>query len=98
MDTLIQRLQPSFGTTFTIERELAGEGMSRVFVARESALDRQVVIKTLDLEAATAGSGERFRREVSIIAKLQHPHIVPLLTAGADDTRAEVAGVTAIAP
>jgi serine/threonine-protein kinase len=86
MDILTQRLQASLGGAFTIDRELAAGGTSRVFVARENALDRQVVIKTLDLEMPAAGSAERFRREVSTIAKLQHPHIVPLLTAGGDDT------------
>ena len=62
--------------------------MSRVFLARDRALDRQVVIKTLDLagDAVATTSAERFRREVRTIAKLQHPHIVPLLTAGGDDT------------
>ena len=60
--------------------------MSRVFVARDAALDRQVVVKTLDLEASAAGSAERFRRGVKTIAKLQHPHVVPVLTAGGDDS------------
>jgi len=88
MDTLAQRLQASLGDAFTIGRELGGGGMSRVFLARERALDRQVVIKTLDLaaDAVATTSAERFRREVRTIAKLQHPHIVPLLTAGGDDT------------
>src|SRR5215218_5680391 len=85
MDTLARRLQASLGDAFTLERELGGGAMSRVFVARERALERQVVIKTLDLEASSA-SAERFRREVRLIAKLQHPHVVPLLTAGGDDT------------
>jgi TolB-like protein len=88
MDTLAQRLQASLGDAFTIDRELGGGGMSRVFLARDRALDRQVVIKTLDLagDAVATTSAERFRREVRTIAKLQHPHIVPLLTAGGDDT------------
>ena len=85
MDTLVERLQASLGDAFTLERELGGGGMSRVFVARERALDRQVVVKTLDLEASASGNAERFRREVRTIAKLQHPHVVPLLTAGGDD-------------
>ena len=63
MDTLTRRLQASLGEAFTLERELGGGAMSRVFLARERALDRQVVVKTLDLEASSA-SAERFRREV----------------------------------
>jgi TolB-like protein len=86
MDDVTPRLQRSLGDAFTIERELGGGGMARVFLARDQALDRQVVVKALDLEASAAASGERFRREVRMIAKLQHPHIVPMLTAGGDDS------------
>jgi eukaryotic-like serine/threonine-protein kinase len=56
--------------------------MSRVFVAEETALDRRVVIKVLPRETAAQVSLERFKREILLAAKLQHPHIVPLLTAG----------------
>src|SRR3989449_254962 len=56
--------------------------MSHVFVAEETALDRKVVIKVLPPETAALVSLERFKREILLAAKLQHPHIVPLLTAG----------------
>ena len=56
--------------------------MSRVFVAEETALERKVVIKVLPPETAAQVSLERFKREILLAAKLQHPHIVPLLTAG----------------
>ena len=56
--------------------------MSRVFVAEETALDRKVVIKVLPPETAAQLSLERFKREILLAAKLQHPHVVPLLTAG----------------
>src|SRR5690349_11000736 len=56
--------------------------MSRVFVAAETALDRRVVIKVLPPETAAQVSLERFKREILLAARLQHPHIVPLLTAG----------------
>jgi serine/threonine protein kinase/tetratricopeptide (TPR) repeat protein len=69
-----------------LERELGGGGMSRVFVARETALGRKVVIKVFPPELAAALSVDRFRREIQLAASLQHPHIVPLLSAGqADD-------------
>src|SRR3954464_14165200 len=76
------RLQQALGDAYTIERELGGGGMSRVFVAHEAALGRKVVIKVLRPELAEALSGERFKREVRLAARLQHPHIVPLLAAG----------------
>ena len=79
------RLQQALGSAYVIERELGGGGMSRVFLAREAALGRKVVIKVLRPELAEALSGERFKREVRLAARLQHPHIVPLLTAGEID-------------
>lgn len=59
--------------------------MARVFVAQEIALGRTVVIKVLPPELAAEVSEERFRREVLLAAGLQHPHIVPILTAGQAD-------------
>jgi serine/threonine-protein kinase len=56
--------------------------MSRVFVARETALDRQVVLKVLPPDVAAEVNRDRFRQEVQFAARLQHPHIVPLLSAG----------------
>src|SRR5256886_10752432 len=57
--------------------------MSRVFLADEVRLGRRVVVKVLPPELAAGVSAERFEREIQLAAKLQHPHIVPLLTAGA---------------
>jgi eukaryotic-like serine/threonine-protein kinase len=79
---LRERLQSSLGDAYTIERELPRGGMSRVFVARENALRRQVVIKVLAPELTASLSSERFKREIVLAARLQHPNIVPLLSAG----------------
>ena len=76
------RLQRALGGTYSIERELGGGGMSRVFVADEAALGRKVVVKVLRPELAEGLSAERFKREVKLAARLQHPHVVPLLAAG----------------
>src|SRR6266852_445839 len=57
--------------------------MGRVFLAVETALGRHVVIKVLPPGLAAGVNAERFRREIQLAASLQHPHIVPLLTAGA---------------
>lgn len=59
--------------------------MSRVFLATETALDRQVVIKVLPPETVHDVSAERFAREVRLSSQLQHPNIVPILTAGDAD-------------
>src|SRR5882762_4378667 len=82
MTDLLQRLQAALGDRYTVERELGGGGMSRVFVAQERGLGRRVAVKVLPPELAAAVSIERFRREIQLAASLQHPHIVPLLTAG----------------
>ncbi|HWB40753.1 MAG TPA: protein kinase, partial [Gemmatimonadales bacterium] len=68
-----------------MERQLAGGGMSTVYLAEETALGRRVVIKTLPPELVRAVSSERFRQEIRFAARLTHPHIVPLLTAGESD-------------
>src|SRR5947209_4069989 len=82
---LHDQLQATLGAAYTLGRELGGGGMSRVFVAAETALGRQVVIKVLPPETAAQVSMERFKREIMLAARLQHPHIVPLLTAGESD-------------
>jgi len=81
-DTLRDSLQTALGTAYVIERELGGGGMSRVFVATEVALGRRVVVKVLAPELAAGISADRFKREIQLAAQLQHPHIVPVLTAG----------------
>jgi tetratricopeptide (TPR) repeat protein len=57
--------------------------MSRVFLAEEVRLGRRVVLKLLPPEMGASVNVERFEREIQLAARLQHPHIVPLLTAGA---------------
>jgi serine/threonine-protein kinase len=76
------QLQASLGDAYQLDRELGGGGMSQVFVATEKSLGRQVVVKVLPAEMAGQLSVERFKREIALAARLQHPHIVPLLTAG----------------
>src|SRR5687767_5464502 len=82
MTDLRDQLQSTLGDSYVLEQELGGGGMSRVFVAQERSLDRKVVVKVLPPETAGAVSVDRFRREIQLAARLQHPHIVPLLTAG----------------
>ena len=76
------QLEQDLGSAFVFERELGGGGMSRVFLATERALGRMVVIKVLPSELAGDVSVERFRREVALTARLQHPNIVPVIGAG----------------
>jgi tRNA A-37 threonylcarbamoyl transferase component Bud32/tetratricopeptide (TPR) repeat protein len=76
------RVQQSLSGTHTIERELGGGGMSRVFVAKEQRLGRTVVVKVLAPELAAAISTERFEREIQLAASLQQANILPVLAAG----------------
>jgi eukaryotic-like serine/threonine-protein kinase len=80
---LQDRLQAALGAAYRVERELGGGGMSRVFLAQDVDLGRRVVIKVLPPDMAAGVNVDRFRREIQLAARLQHPHIVPLLTAGA---------------
>jgi eukaryotic-like serine/threonine-protein kinase len=82
---LSERLQSTLGGAYVLERELGGGGMSRVFVATETALGRRVVVKVLPPELAAGLSSERFAREIQLAARLQHPHVVPVLAAGSWD-------------
>src|SRR3954466_10118402 len=82
MTSISERLVTALGGSYTIERELTGVGMALVFVCEDHALERKVVIKVLPPELAATVSAERFRREILTVAKLQHPHIVPILKAG----------------
>src|SRR5436309_1317284 len=96
MPHLRDKLQELLGSAYTLERELGGGGMSRVFVARETALRRTVVFKVLSQELAGDLSGERFTREVQLAAMLQQANIVPVLNAGELVTQTQGGGTTRI--
>ena len=85
-ERLTVQLQEALGGGYAIERELGGAGMSRVFLAEEVSLHRKVVIKVLPPELASTVSRDRFRREIQLVAQLQHAHIVPLLSSDSTDT------------
>jgi len=84
---LRDELEASLGELYSIEQELGGGGMSRVFLAREKSLGRRVVVKVLPKELTGGVNVDRFRREIVLAAQLQHPHISGLLSTG------EVSGV-----
>jgi len=83
---LREQLQATLGEWYAIERELGGGGMSRVFVARDLTLGRDVVVKVIAPESAQGLSAERFAREVKLAARLQQANIVPVLAAGTSGT------------
>jgi eukaryotic-like serine/threonine-protein kinase len=80
-----ERLAAALADRYRIERELGGGGMSRVFLAQETALSRPVVIKVVAAALSEGLSAERFAREMKLAARLQQANIVPVLSAGVAD-------------
>lgn len=82
MDDLLEDLRKSFADSYRVDGELMGGGMSRLFMATDLALNRKVVIKILPPELTSDMMAARFKREAEVTAHLQHPHILPIITAG----------------
>jgi serine/threonine-protein kinase len=79
---LLQTLQPSLGSRYTLIRELGRGGMATVLLAEEHHPRRQVAVKVFDPALSSVVGQERFLREVEISARLSHPHIVPIFASG----------------
>jgi serine/threonine-protein kinase len=82
MSVLAGRLQTLLSERYVFERELGHGGMAVVFLARDLRHDRPVAIKVFRSDIGDASGAERFRREIKLLAKLQHPHILPLYDSG----------------
>jgi serine/threonine protein kinase len=70
------------GTRYTIHEEIGRGGMGTVYLAEDAALERPVALKVLTLEGSDASEAERLRREALVMAKLEHPGLVPVYDAG----------------
>jgi serine/threonine protein kinase len=66
------------GTRYEIVSVLGRGGMGVVYLARDSALDREVALKVVDRPSADDETIERLAREARILARLEHPGIVPV--------------------
>jgi serine/threonine-protein kinase len=80
-DDLLPRLRAAFAGRYAVESELGRGGMAVVFRALDVKHQRPVAIKVLNVTARGRGV-ERFAREVGIVARLHHPHILPLFDSG----------------
>jgi eukaryotic-like serine/threonine-protein kinase len=67
---------------YTIERELGRGATATVYLARDPKHDRRVALKVLKPDLAAAVGADRFLREIRLLARLQHPHILPLFDSG----------------
>src|SRR5881296_1203411 len=76
------RLTAALAGRYAIERELGAGGMATVYLARDLRHDRDVALKVLRPELAAVLGAERFLREISISARLDHPHILTLIDSG----------------
>ena len=81
-DDVLARLTTSLADRYRIERELGQGGMATVFLAHDLRHDRDVAIKVLHPDLGAALGAERFLAEIRTTARLQHPHILPLLDSG----------------
>ena len=82
MNVLAERFQNVLRDRYVLERELGRGGMSVVFLARDVRHDRPVAIKIFRADVGDSSGAERFQREIRLLARLQHPHILPLYDSG----------------
>jgi serine/threonine-protein kinase len=75
-------IHEALSDTYELEDEIGAGGMGTVFRARDRKHERSVAIKVIHPELASGAELTRFEREIRVTAKLQHPHILPLLDSG----------------
>ncbi|HEX6575887.1 MAG TPA: protein kinase [Gemmatimonadaceae bacterium] len=85
MSDVMARLTGALDTRYRIGREVGIGGMATVYLAHDLKHERDVAIKVLHPDLAAALGAERFLAEIKTTAKLQHPHILPLLESGEAD-------------
>ena len=77
-----ERLNLALAGRYRVEREIGSGGMATVYLANDCKHDRSVALKVMHPELSAILGSERFLREISIIAKLNHPHILALYDSG----------------
>jgi serine/threonine protein kinase len=76
------------GVRYQIGRQLGRGGMGIVYLAHDSELDREVAMKVLTVADSESAAVERMRREARVLARIEHPGIVPIHDVGTlDDGR-----------
>ena len=78
----IELLTRALAARYRLSHEIGRGGMATVFRAHDLKHDRPVALKVLKPELAAALGSERFLREITLTARLDHPHILPLLDSG----------------
>ncbi|MGQ0643742.1 MAG: protein kinase domain-containing protein, partial [Gemmatimonadaceae bacterium] len=85
MPMLSQRLALGLSSRYRIEREIGSGAAATVYLAEDLRYKRNVAIKVLRPELSTTVAGERFLREIEIVAQLLHPHILGIIDSGNAD-------------
>ena len=81
------------------ERPLGAGGMAEVWLVHDERHDRLVALKLLGEHLASAMGQDRFKREIALLARLQHPNVLSLIDSGAGPPRVGVgASETRAAP
>ncbi len=79
---LAEQFDAAVGDRYRLQREVGRGGMATVFLARDLQRDRDVAIKVLNPDVTIELGAERFQLEIDTMAKLDHPHILPLHESG----------------
>src|SRR5678816_4894543 len=82
MSEVLTALFSALADRYRIMREIGSGGMATVYLAHDLKHERQVALKVLRPELAATVGPERFQREIRTTARLQHPHILPVLDSG----------------
>src|SRR2546422_11610133 len=82
MQSVQEALSAALADRYTVDRVLGRGGMATVYVAEDLRHSRQVAIKVLRPDVAAAIGAERFLREITIAARLTHPHVLPHIDSG----------------
>ncbi len=82
MSELLEQLKTALADRYSIESEIGSGGMAVVYRATDFKHDRRVALKVMRPEVSASLGSDRFLREIRIVAKLTHPHILPLYDSG----------------
>ena len=82
---MLEKLGKALEDRYTISREIGRGGMATVYLAEDFRHGRDVAVKVLHPDLASALGTDRFLREIRLAARLNHPHILPLFDSGAAD-------------
>jgi len=83
---------------YQVEHELGRGAAAIIYLAHDRRFDRAVALKLLRPEVASATDARRFRREIRILARLYHPHILQLYDSGTMPPGADVQGMFYVMP